>query len=137
MNVRRSGRWLVASSSIVTASLSGLSTVTLSDKDGIVWPESVAPFKLHLVSLGKPGSETERAANALYDELTKAGVEVLFDDRDLRPGEKFADADLIGIPLRAVISDKTLAAGDKLELKVRKGGEVSMVTKAELLARFR
>lgn len=128
---------VMGSYGIGPARVMGTIVETLSDENGIVWPESVAPFQLHLVSLAKPGSETEKAANALYEELVAKGVEVLFDDRDMRPGEKFADADLIGIPLRAVISDKTLAAGDKLELKVRKGGEVSMVTKAELLARFR
>lgn len=109
---------------------------TLSDANGIVWPEEVAPFKLHLISLGKAGSEAEKEANALYAEFTKAGVEVLFDDRDQRPGEKFADSDLIGIPLRAVISDKTLAAGGKLEIKERKTGAVSMVTKDELRTRL-
>lgn len=109
----------------------------LSDKDGIVWPKEVAPFKLHLITLGKPGSETEKEAIKLYEDLTKMGIEVLFDDRDARPGEKFADSDLIGIPLRAVISDKTLAAGGKLEVKERKTGEVSMVTKEELVLRLK
>ncbi|MBI5134144.1 MAG: prolyl-tRNA synthetase [Candidatus Taylorbacteria bacterium] len=109
---------------------------TLSDANGIVWPEEVAPFRLHLVSLGKPGSDAEKAAVDLYSELSKLGVEVLFDDRDLRPGEKFADSDLIGIPLRAVISDKTLAMGGALELKERKTGAVSMVTKEELKNRL-
>jgi prolyl-tRNA synthetase len=104
----------------------------LSDKDGIVWPAEVSPFALHLISLGKPGSDAEAAAKGIYDEFTKAGIEVLFDDRDARPGEKFADSDLIGIPLRAVISDKTIAAGGKLEVKERRGGALSMMTKDEL-----
>ena len=116
--------------------LMGTIVETLSDKDGIVWPEEVAPFKLHLISLGKPGSDAEKRALGLYEELAKKGIEVLFDDRDARPGEKFADSDLIGIPVRAVISEKTMAAGGKLEIKERKSGAVSMVTKDELMARF-
>lgn len=109
----------------------------LSDKDGIVWPKEVAPFALHLISLGKSGSDTEKEAVKLYEDLTKMGIEVLFDDRDVRPGEKFADSDLIGVPLRAVISEKTHAAGGKLEVKERKTGEVSMVTKEELVLRLK
>ncbi len=116
--------------------LMGTIVEVLSDENGIVWPESVAPFKLHLILVGKLGGEAEKEANKLYEEFTKKGIEVLFDDRDARPGEKFADSDLMGIPFRAVISEKTLAAGGSLEIKERKTGSVSMVTKAELEARL-
>lgn len=82
------------------------------DDKGIVWPENIAPFKYHLISIG--GNKSK--ADQLYDDLSKRGVEILYDDRDLSAGEKFADADLIGIPNRLVISDKT---GDKIEVKKR------------------
>ena len=88
---------------------------TLSDDKGIVWPESVAPFAVHLIAIGNEKTFTE--AGKLYDAFLKAGIEILFDDRDARAGEKFADADLIGIPLRVVISDKTL---DKKEVELKR-----------------
>jgi prolyl-tRNA synthetase len=107
---------------------------TLSDENGIVWPKSVTPFAIHLVALydkeGKNGV-VAKAAEELYSDLIKQGYEVLFDDRDLRPGEKFADSDLIGIPLRIVVSEKNLAEG-KLELKHRASGKVEKITEAEL-----
>ncbi len=115
--------------------LMGTVVETLSDEAGIIWPESIAPFKIHLISLGKEESEAEKDAVALYEELTAKGVEVLFDDRDTRAGEKFADSDLIGIPYRIVVSDKTLASGG-YELKVRKTGEVLSISKTELFSRF-
>ena len=113
--------------------LMGTIVEVLSDEKGIVWPESVAPFKVHLISLGtdeKVKSEAER----LYKILTEKGVEVLWDDRDLRPGEKFADSDLIGIPYRVVISSKTIEAG-KFEVRGRTENEASMLTEEELLAK--
>jgi prolyl-tRNA synthetase len=90
------------------------------DDKGIIWPEAVAPFDMHLIELGKGGAGSVReAAEKLYRELQKSGVEVLWDDRDDKtPGEKFAGADLIGIPLRIVISERTLAR-DSVELKRR------------------
>lgn len=91
------------------------------DEKGIVWPESVAPFQVHLLELTGSGK-----ADKVYEALLKVGIEVLYDDRDVSAGVKFADADLIGIPWRVVVSDKTLKAG-KLEVKKR-GGE-----KAELI----
>lgn len=84
-----------------------------SDDKGIIWPESIAPFAVHLISLGK-----DEEAQKIYDDLTAKNIEVLYDDRDVRPGEKFADSDLIGIPYRVVISDKSLAAGG-IEIKSR------------------
>ncbi len=113
--------------------LMGTIVETLSDDKGIVWPESVAPFMVHLVYLPGKNTEAKKYAEELYVKLTKAGIEVLFDDRDLRPGEKFADSDLIGLPYRVVISDKTMESG-KLEMKIRKTGEVKMIEEAQLYA---
>lgn len=113
--------------------LMGVISEVLSDEKGIVWPESIAPFKVHLISLGideKVKSEAEK----LYKILTEKGVEVLWDDRDLRPGEKFADSDLIGIPYRVVVSLKTVEA-QKYEVRGRTESEASMMTEEELLAK--
>lgn len=92
-----------------------------SDDRGIIWPENVAPFKVHLISI-KKDEETAK----LYNELQNAGIEVLFDDRDVSPGEKFADSDLIGCPYRVVISEKTLKDGC-VELKKRNEKDFEMV----------
>ena len=83
------------------------------DGEGIIWPENVAPFAVHLLSLGQ-----NEKAEKIYQELLNKKIEVLYDDRDLRPGEKFADSDLIGIPVRFVVSDKTVAE-NKVEIKYR------------------
>ena len=104
----------------------------LSDKDGLVWPQSIAPFKVHLVELGGDDEEVNAFAKNIYEYLQKNGVSVLYDDRkDVRAGEKFADSDLLGMPHRIVISKKTLEAG-KLELKERKTGEVKMINQNDL-----
>ncbi len=109
---------------------------TLSDEAGIVWPEAVAPFKVHLVVVdSKSGDAARKAADALYEKLSAQGIETLYDDRDARPGEKFADADLMGMPYRVVVSDKTLAAGAH-ELKVRRTGETSSLAEKDLVARL-
>ncbi|MFC1730658.1 proline--tRNA ligase [candidate division KSB1 bacterium] len=105
----------------------------LSDEKGIVWPEEVAPFKIHLIEIGGDDERVKTYADELYEKLTEAGVEVLYDDRDARAGEKFADSDLIGIPTRVVISKKTLEAG-KVERVDRKTGEVEMVSESELFS---
>lgn len=82
-----------------------------NDDKGMMWPQSVAPFQVHLISIGR-----DEEAHKIYSSLTKRGIEVLFDDRDTRAGEKFADADLIGIPIRVVVSEKT---GNRVEIKKR------------------
>jgi prolyl-tRNA synthetase len=87
------------------------------DVDGIRWPISIAPYHVHIATIGKDAAVLE-AAQALYDDLGKRGIEVLWDDRDERPGVKFKDADLIGIPLRVTVGGKSLAAGH-IELKPR------------------
>ncbi len=88
-----------------------------NDENGILWPLSIAPYHVHLVTLGKE-ADVAGAAEKLYAELTARGVEVLWDDRDERPGVKFKDADLIGIPMRVTIGAKGLANGN-VELKPR------------------
>ncbi|MGH2978722.1 MAG: His/Gly/Thr/Pro-type tRNA ligase C-terminal domain-containing protein, partial [Solirubrobacterales bacterium] len=81
-----------------------------------------APFEVHLVGLGKPGSEEHQLAERLYGELLEAGVDVLHDDRDARPGEKLVEAELVGCPLRVVAGRRSLEAGE-LEVQVRRGTE--------------
>lgn len=91
-----------------------------ADDNGIAWPRAIAPWEVELVGLGKPGSDEERAADALYEELQAAGVQVLYDDRDASPGEKFTDAELLGCPLRLTIGRKSLEAG-RAEAQGRRG----------------
>jgi prolyl-tRNA synthetase len=113
--------------------LMGTIVEVLSDEKGIVWPETVAPFKIHLISIGadeKVLEETKR----IYDLFKSKNIDVLWDDRDARPGEKFADSDLIGIPYRVVISTKTIEA-NVYELKSRKEENAEMVTESELFAK--
>lgn len=106
----------------------------LADEKGIVWPEQIAPFRVHLLNLSSDNEDVNKAATALYSEFVTKGVEVLYDDRaGVSAGEKFKDSDLLGIPTRVVVSKKTLAE-NKFEVKDRKSGEVSMRTKKELLA---
>ncbi len=82
-----------------------------SDEDGLVWPAPLAPWQVHLVSLAKAGEEAVEVADRLYDELTGAGVEVVYDDRDAGPGQKLTDAELLGCPLRVVVGRRGLADG--------------------------
>lgn len=96
------------------------------DESGIIWPESIAPFNVHLLHL--PGGE--KFAKDLYTKLTKKGVEVLWDDRTASAGEKFADADLVGIPVRLVVSKKT---EEKIEYKKRTSDQTQFFTVDELL----
>ncbi|MEK7460400.1 MAG: aminoacyl--tRNA ligase-related protein [Patescibacteria group bacterium] len=103
----------------------------LGDDKGLVWPTDIAPFAVHLVEIHSSNPEVRKTAENLYTDLSNHGIEVLWDDRELRAGEKFAESDLLGIPLRVVISEKTLTGGT-LEVKVRKGGEVRMVDRKEL-----
>ena len=116
-----------------TSRLVGTIVETFADEKGLVWPSAVAPFAVHLVSLGKAGDEISKAADALYDELTKKGVEVLYDDRDLRAGEKFAESDLLGIPKRIVVG-KDAVATDEFEVVDRATGKVEKLSREKLLA---
>ncbi len=116
--------------------LMGVITEKFADEKGLVWPASVAPFDLHLLVLSKDKeSDTYKKAEELYKKLTDQGVEVLFDDRDSSAGEKFADSDLIGIPMRAVISDKSLLAGG-VEIKERKGEKGEVISMEAFLTSF-
>jgi prolyl-tRNA synthetase len=91
-----------------------------ADEQGISWPRAIAPWDVSLVSAGKSGSDERAAAERLYEELEQAGMKVLFDDRDAGPGEKFADAELIGCPLRITVGRRSLESGTA-EAKVRRG----------------
>ncbi len=104
------------------------------DASGIIWPAAMAPFELVLVPLNMHKSEAvARCAEDLYQQLRAAGVDVLLDDRNERPGVKFADMELIGIPHRVVIGDRTLAEGN-LEYKSRRGTESQLVPRNDILA---
>lgn len=105
-----------------------------NDEAGIIWPENVAPFKVHLLSLGADEA-VKQTADQLYSDLQAAGVEVLYDDRDASAGEKFADSDLIGIPHRVVISSKTMAE-NSAELKMRSSKETTLVPLKDLISHF-
>lgn len=109
--------------------LMGVVAEHFSDERGLVWPEAIAPFRVYLVSIGEQGTAE---ADALYGELTARGVEVLYDDRAERPGAKFADAELMGIPLRVTVSDRLVAEG-QVELTTRASGQTRLLTRSELL----
>lgn len=111
--------------------LMGTIVELLSDGKGIVWPEAVAPFQIHLLSLGAD----EKAAE-VYETLTEAGIETLFDDRDMSAGEKFAEADLLGIPTRIVIGKKSLERGE-VEVKRRTSDSSVSVPFDDLAVYFR
>ena len=112
-----------------------------NDEYGLIWPVSVAPFHVHLVALaGKEGSATRTAAEQLYQELTLKGLEVLYDDREESPGVKFNDADLIGLPIRLTVSERSLAQGgiefkrrDRADKRILAHGETIPAVQAELL----
>src|SRR5215218_7760886 len=93
-----------------------------ADEQGISWPRSIAPFDVELVGLGKDGTDERDLAERLYGELRKTGLDVLYDDRDAGPGTKFADAELLGVPLRLTVGRRTLEAGE-IEAQVRRGRE--------------
>ena len=105
------------------------------DDAGIKWPEPVAPFKVALLNLKQGGADTDAACEALYRGLTAKGVDVLYDDRDQRPGAKFATADLIGLPWQVLVGPKGLAEG-KVELKRRADGSRELVSPDDALARL-
>ncbi|MBC7868922.1 prolyl-tRNA synthetase [Candidatus Saccharibacteria bacterium] len=111
----------------------GLLAEHFSDDKGLVWPENVAPAKVYLVRIG--GDEATEHADALYDELMVQKVEVLYDDRDVRPGQKFADSELIGVPYRVTVSDR-LIKSEQYEFTERKTGETSLLTREQLVAKL-
>jgi len=109
----------------------GVLVEKFNDKKGIIWPEAVAPFKVHLISIDETSREK---AEEIYSDLSKAGIEVLYDDRvGKSAGEKFADADLIGIPYRTVVSGKTIEK-DSVEIKKRDSEEMELVKIKDIIA---
>ena len=108
----------------------GVIVEKFADDKGLVWPENIAPAKVYLVQIG---SQSRSAADELYQKLQSAGVETIYDDRDERPGVKFADAELLGIPYRVTVSDRLLDRG-KWEVSTRQTGEQRLLTADELLA---
>lgn len=117
----------LASYGIGITRVMGVIVEKFADDKGLVWPEAVAPARVHLISLG-----ADDEAEKLHEVLLDRGVEVLYDDRDVRAGEKFADADLIGIPHRVVVSTKTVAE-QKVEYKARTSDSSELITQNELL----
>lgn len=118
------------------ARIMGVVVESCADEKGLVWPESIAPFSVHLIALGKDKEgEAFKKAEELYKVLTDNHVEVLFDDREESAGAKFADSDLIGIPMRVVISDKSLAAGG-VEIKERKSETSEIISIEQLMTMY-
>ena len=105
------------------------------DEKGIIWPFPIAPFHVHLLPVSQ-SDQTTAAAGKLYDELTKAGFEVLWDDRPERAGVKFNDADLIGAPFQVIVGDKGLADGI-VEMKIRRNGAKSRIAPTELVSKLK
>lgn len=108
----------------------GVIVEKFADDKGLVWPENIAPAKVYLVQIG---SQSRATADELYQKLQSAGIETIYDDRDERPGVKFADAELLGIPYRMTVSDRLLDDG-KWEVSTRQTGEQRLLTADELLA---
>lgn len=116
--------------------LLGVLVEIFADEKGIVWPAEAAPFAVHLVSIAGGNADVAAEADRLYELLRQSGVDVLYDDRDARAGEKFADSELIGIPRRVIVSEKTMAQGG-VELVERASGAQSFVADSALLEQFR
>ncbi|MNQ08037.1 Proline--tRNA ligase [compost metagenome] len=125
-----SKRVIMGSYGIGPSRVMGLIAEHFSDEKGLVWPENIAPAKVYLVRIG--GDAAIAHADELYSELTAKGIEVLYDDRDERPGNKFADAELMGIPYRVTVSDRLIEAS-QYEMTSRVTGETSLLTRDELL----
>lgn len=123
-------RVFMGSYGIGPSRLMGLLAEHFADNKGLVWPAQIAPFAVQLVAIGQDG---QAQAETLYRELTERGVAVLYDDRELRPGVKFADAELMGMPYRLTVSDRLQATG-QVELTRRQDGEVQLLTAEQVLA---
>ncbi|HKR82154.1 MAG TPA: aminoacyl--tRNA ligase-related protein [Candidatus Saccharimonadales bacterium] len=111
--------------------LVGLLAEHFADDRGLVWPTSIAPFQVYLATIGT-GETVQQAADTMYKNLTDNGIAVLYDDRDVRAGEKFADADLIGLPYRVVISEKSIANG-QCELKRRAEADTKLIDQKDIV----
>jgi prolyl-tRNA synthetase len=115
--------------------LMGTLVEVYADEGGLVWPESVSPFAVHLIELSGGSREVKEEAEELYRALSEAKVEVLYDDRDARAGEKFADSDLLGVPLRIIVSQKSLTEGT-FECVERRSGHISHKGVSEILSQL-
>ncbi len=113
---------VMGSYGIGMARIAAAAVEQFADERGISWPAAIAPFKVHLVAVGKPGSEERDLAEQVYETLRAGGVDVLYDDREAGAGEKFADAELLGAPLRLTIGRRTLESGE-IEAQLRRGSE--------------
>lgn len=122
---------IMGSYGIGPARVMGVIVEKYADEHGMVWPENIAPAAVHVVRLGAD-DDVVKAADKLYAELLKAGVEVLYDDRDMPAGAKFADADLMGVPVRITLSKRTLAE-ESVEWKRRKESEAKLVKLSEVV----
>lgn len=127
---------IMGSYGIGPARVMGTIVELLADDKGIIWPESVAPFKVHLIELNSSDPEVKAKAVALYNDLLKNNIEVMYDDRDLTAGEKFAEADLIGCPWRVVVSEKTIKE-NKVELKKRSEAKTELLDAKEIISRLK
>jgi prolyl-tRNA synthetase len=126
---------IMGSYGIGPSRLMGVLVEAFADDAGIIWPKEVAPYHVHLVSITGGNPEIEKEADRMYEMLQENDIEVLYDDRDVRAGEKFADADLIGIPVRLVISEKTVSAGG-IELTKRGNGKGTLVAESDIIERL-
>jgi len=120
----------IGSYGIGISRLMGVIAEKMSDEKGLVWSDAVAPYRVYLASIGQD-DQVMRSAQELHDSLDGQGISVFWDDRDVRPGEKFADADLLGMPHRVVISNKTLESGT-LEYKHRSSSEAENISLEDL-----
>jgi len=118
-----------------TSRLVGVIVEKMADDKGLVWPASVAPFAVHLVSLGRPGDEISKAADELYAALSKSDIDTLYDDRDMSAGSKFAESDLLGIPARIVVGKDAVATG-QFEVVDRASGEVIKKLREEIVRAY-
>jgi prolyl-tRNA synthetase len=111
---------VMGSYGIGPARIAAAAVEQLADESGIVWPKAIAPFDIHVVAVGKPGEESFAVAEQIYEGLLEAGVSALFDDREAGPGSKFADAELLGCPVRVTVGRKAIESGE-VELQLRDG----------------
>ena len=122
----------LASYGIGVTRVMGVIAEMMSDEKGLVWHSNIAPYHVYLAVIGSAEDQAEK----LYDELQAAGIEVLYDDRDERPGAKFADAELMGIPCRIVMSDRTLAE-DSVEMTRREGGVTELIAIEKIVEKLK
>ncbi len=125
--------WL-ASYGIGPTRVMGTIAEIYNDDKGLIWPSSVAPYQVHLISIDNEEKTISREADKIYERLVAERIEVLYDDRDSSPGEKFKDADLIGIPVRLVVSAKT---GNKIEWKLRSKDKTELLDFEEIVKRLK